>query len=368
MKRVLLIAGSALDGCPYMTTYMEVLRRNDIPFDFLFWNRILYDTNHLPDNYIPYNSLTLNSYPKWKKVYKIGEFASFARKQMKQKEYSFVVVCTIAHAVFLYPYLRSHYRGRYVFDIRDYSPLCKVPILSAIIERLVSHSAFTVLSSRGFLRWLPHGKALHYVISHNTTYKALSRQENVSCPVFPPKVVGLLSIGLLRDYESNSTVIKRLANHPCYKLQFSGVGIVEELRSVAASQNATNIVFTGWYRKSDEDQIVAKCDMMNNFCNRDIGGDSLMSNRFYHSVLFRKPMIVRRGSFQAEQASRYGLGVLLDDNDDFDEIIKQWWNEYDAERYDSGCRRFISDACSDLERFETALRNLYASPSPIDNK
>lgn len=368
MKRVLLIAGSALDGCPYMTTYMEVLRRNDIPFDFLFWNRILYDTNHLPDNYIPYNSLTLNSYPKWKKVYKIGEFASFARKQMKQKEYSFVVVCTIAHAVFLYPYLKSHYRGQYVFDIRDYSPLCKTPLLSFAIEKLVAYSAFTVLSSRGFLRWLPHGKSCHYIISHNTTFEALSKQKKALCPVAVPKVIGLLSIGLLRDFESNSVVISQLVNHPRYKLQFSGVGIVEELRNVASSQNASNIVFTGWYSKSDEAQIVARCDMLNNYCNPDIGGNSLMSNRFYHSVLFRKPMIVRKGSFQAEQVSNYGLGVLLDDNDDFDEKIMQWWNEYDAERYDSGCRKFISDVCSDLERFEGALRNLYASTSNIVHK
>ena len=168
-KKILLVSAAPVNYAPYIRSYMEVYERNGIDYDLLFWNRHMDATDGLPGNNIPYNNLTDDKYPYWRKVLKIWGFARFANRQMRKNDYAYVVVFTIAHVVFMYLTLKKHYKGRYIFDIRDHSPMCKVGVLRRIINHLIEHSAFTVVSSAGFLRWLPTGDKYHYVVAHNTT-------------------------------------------------------------------------------------------------------------------------------------------------------------------------------------------------------
>lgn len=175
MRKVLLLGDSPISMSPYIMSYIEVFERRNIPYELVYWNKTMEDVSKLPDNYIPYNHAHDNMMARWKKLFKIYGFARFAKKRLKQNDYSYVVVFTIAHAVFFYPLLEKEYKGRYVFDIRDHSPMCKVGVIRRILKKLIDNSAFTVLSSRGFLRWLPYVNEDKLVISHNTTIGSINR-------------------------------------------------------------------------------------------------------------------------------------------------------------------------------------------------
>ena len=54
-KKVLLISPASLAEAPYIKPYMNVLQKENIAFDLLFWNRKSEDTENLPSNYISYN-------------------------------------------------------------------------------------------------------------------------------------------------------------------------------------------------------------------------------------------------------------------------------------------------------------------------
>lgn len=53
--------------------------------------------------------------------------------------------------------------------------------------------------------------------------------------------------------------------------------------------------------------------------------DYLMSNRFYLSVTHGKPMIVNSKCTQADFVKKYNLGVIIDENDNIAEKIKDYW-------------------------------------------
>lgn len=183
LKKVLLIGDSPISMSPYILSYIEVFDKHNIPFELVYWNKTLEDVSQLPKEYIPYNLAHDNIIPGWKKFFKIFKFTRFVKQYIKSHNYAYIVTFTIAHSVFLYPLLERKYKGRYVFDIRDYSPLCRLSIINIIIKKLIQHSAFTVLSSRGFLRWLPNIEEKKIVISHNTTISAIESGVNFKIPI-----------------------------------------------------------------------------------------------------------------------------------------------------------------------------------------
>lgn len=365
MKKVLLIGDSPLSDSPYIRSYMEVLEQNNIPYDLLFWNRHLDGTEQLPENYIPYNRFTDNRYPFWKRLYNIWMFARFASKWMSKNDYVYVVVFTIAHAIFMYRALQNQYKKRYVFDVRDYSPLCKIGYFRRIVERLVKHSAFTVVSSIGFLKWLPQGDNYQYVVSHNTIKEMIDKYiaPNRSIQQISPNgSLSILTIGQIRDYEANVKLLNAFREEKQIRMVYAGSGIASDaLKSYVEQEHIKNALFTGRYKKEDEEKIVMSHDMINSYLNRDINSDTLMSNRFYLSVLMRKPIIANEGSFQSVLVRRYGLGIVLKECDDFMDKVSEWWKSFDADKYDEGCRKFLETVKSDIKSFQDKVVQLYTN-------
>lgn len=368
MKKVLLIGDSPIGDGPYVGSYIEILEKNNIPYDLLFWNRHLVKIDSLPSNYIPYNCYTDIRYPSWRRVLKIIGFTRFAKRQMIKTDYAFIVVFTIAYTVFLNKALLKYYGGRYIFDIRDYSPIYGMKVFHNVVNKLIENSSLTVVSSAGFLKWLPRGDRYRYQVAHNTNLRMIKDYYEKRGEVFPSTddIISILTIGQIRDFEANSILLDRLKNIRRFKMVFSGVGVSSDsLKEYTVKNNIENAFFTGRYNKSDEVRIVSSHHMVNVFLNRDLNSDTLMTNRFYLSVLLRKPMISNEGSFQSELIKKYGLGVTLNEGDSFVDVIDEWWRNFNRESYEKGCHAFIERLKFDMESFENNIVRLYSKNDSI---
>lgn len=359
MKKVLLIGDSPLGDSPYIRSYIEVMEQNNIPYDLLFWNRHLDKTEQLPGNYILYNRYTDNKYPYWKRLWNIWGFARFASRWMSKNDYAYVVVFTIAHAVFMSHTLQKKYNKNYVLDVRDYSPLCEIEYFRKRLERIIDNSAYTVVSSAGFLRWLPNSGAYRYVVAHNTTKSMLDTYIDAGCVTTIPSggsELRILTIGQISYYDSQECFVNHFANCDGVTLSFVGAGPASEpLRRYVSEKEIKNVSFAGRYEKKDEVSIVKPYHMINIWLKHSLNADSCMANRFYLSVQLRKPMIVTKDSHQGKLCERYGLGVVLDENDDFAEKIRSWWSRYDAQQYEEGCKAFMKSVDEDMGKFEKEL-------------
>ncbi len=358
MRKVLIIGDSPLRDSPYIRSYIEAMEQNDIPYDLLFWNRHLDSTEQLPENHIPYNRFTDNKFPFWKRLYNIRQFACYASKWMGRNNYAYVVVFTIAHAIFMSRTLQKNFKNKYIFDIRDYSPLCNVGFFRGIVKRIIDNAAFTVISSAGFLRWLPKS-GTRYVVAHNTTESMVNSYLDTGINRIMQPVeteVKVLTIGQISYYDSQVCFVNHLANHEEVSLSFVGAGPASEpLKKYVQESGIRNVSFSGRYEKKDEISIAEPFHMINIWLKHSLNADSCMANRFYLSVLLRKPMIVARGSHQGDLCERYGLGVVLDENDIFAEKIRSWWSCFDAQRYEDGCKAFLKSVGEDMVRFEKNL-------------
>ena len=285
-----------------------------------------------------------------RKIYDYFRYSRFVRRILKQSDYSQIVVFTIANAVFLSYYLLSYYKKKYIFDIRDYSPLVKYTV--PIIRRLLNNSALNCFSSPGFRSWLP---ACDYVICHNARRKFLD-EDIVNARDIDVENVKVLTIGQLRNFITNKMLMDHLGNKSRITIQFSGMGIAYDLlKKYEVKKMYNNVKFTGYYPKKEEFSIVDGCDFMNIILPDDTLSRYLISNRFYLSLLRRKPMIVSSGGIQAEYVKEYDLGIIISSEDDIYSKIMIYARSFDPIQFQKNCDRFLEMVRSDMQIFSRSV-------------
>lgn len=360
MKNVLLIGAASLRVSPYINNYINLLKKNKISYDLVCWNRDKEEKHFSMENYYAYNNPVNKKVKQWKKAFYLMKYSRFVIKHLRTHQYEKIVVFTIVNSLFLQSFLRKYYQGRYIVDIRDYSPVCKVSFIKNKLKKLIYFSSNTVISSAGFLKWLPiEGVEKKIVVAHNIAFdKVKSFWDVVGGETVQQNhfTIRILTIGQIRDFTANATLIRKLNNHSSFHLLFCGVGPASnELQLFANEMKSQNVTFTGRYEKADEDAIVRECDMINIFFDHGINSDTLMSNRFYLSVLHRKPMIVTSKTYQAELVSEFNLGVVLESQDDFCSKIEEYWQSFDKEEYERGCRKFLKLVEIDMNLFQKTV-------------
>ena len=355
VQKLLFIIPALPDYVPYVYNYFKIAEDVGKEYDVVCWNRRGMEAV-LPANYIVYNHPTKDSYPTLKKLREIYIFSRFVRKSIRGRKYDAVFTYTIADTLFFGFWLPRCYKGRYVFDIRDYSPLISNRFTGWIIKRLLGASAMNVISSDGFRKWLPKG--FDYTVCHNTDLEKVRESIHNYELRQQDGTIRLLTIGNLRNADANQSVIDALANREGIELQFAGGGVSDKLQLHCKENNIKNVHFSGRYRKEDEDSLVQQCDMMNIMLPHDAVSDHLMSNRFYLSVRFRKPMVVNDNCFQAEVVRHYRLGLVASADSSLCEKIITYYYHLDWEQYNENCVKYLHDVCDELDIFKKRVENL----------
>lgn len=355
-NKLLFIIPARPEMVPYVYNYINIANDCGRKYDIVCWDRRGEGREMFPNNYFVYYHPTSDRYSSFKKLKEIYGFYRFVRRSIKGDKYAAVFTFTISDSLFFAPWLTRCYKGKYVFDIRDYSPMATSKFTRWLVKRLLRFSAINVISSEGFLRWLPKG--FNYTVCHNTDLEKVRQ----SIGIFERRDgadgrIRILTIGNLRNPDANQMVIDSLANKNDIELRFAGSSAKTGayLQDYCKENKIENVFFTGRYNKEDEDDIVRNHDMVNIMLPHDKISDYLMSNRFYLSARLRKPMIVNEGSFQAEQVKKYGLGLVISNDCDMYMGIKDYWEKLDWVDYNNRCIQFLKDVCKDLNQFNYAV-------------
>lgn len=356
-QRILFILPALPDFVPYVYNYFKIAGECGRDYDVVCWNRRGDKEISLPQNYTVYNHPTSDKYSTLHKLREIYGFYRFVKGSIRGNEYHAVFTYTIADSIFFTPWLTRHYRGRYVFDIRDYSPMIDHGLTRWIIKQLLRYSAVNVISSEGFLRWLPKG--FDYTVCHNTDLDKVRQSIENNERKESDSILHVLTIGALRNTDANLEVIQALSNYDGVQLDFVGDGgAVPALKQYCEENEITNVSFHGRYRKNEEDGFVRQCDVMNIVLPHDPVADYLMSNRFYLSVRMRKPMVVNEGCFQAEQVKKYGLGLVSNDRGVLYRELMDYWKKLDWSQYNENCVHFLKDVIKDLDIFKRRINQV----------
>lgn len=355
-KKIALICGAALKDAPYVSYYTDFFKGEGIPFDLYFWNRNGDDYSYIPDNYTQYDkSSSLYSNPL-KKLFDAYFYARFVKKHLKKEKYCGYVCFGIITPFFLCRFLMGSHK-HYIVDIRDYSPYLKIKIISKRIDALIRKSYTTCISSPGFRRWLAESNK--YMVFHNCGFNYFESYDR--CRERFGKKIEILTIGQIRDYESNTILIKDLANKSDFCLKFSGKGAHSlNIAKYAEDNHVYNFEYTGAYKKEEEQSIAMQCDMINSVFMHDVNSDSLLTNRLYLALKNGKPLIVSENCFQADIVNTYHLGAIIDMKKNIFDQLTYYCQSFDINQYNKGQSDFIDTVKADIEGIKNKLKCFYS--------
>ena len=349
MKAAIIILGNQW-VCPYVNTYRRIFDKLGCSYDVILWDRDGSDASAS----IKYSSGKANLDNPVVKAWHYVRYADFIKKTVSRNGYDRLVVSGPHLAILLSGILRRRYKGRYVIDYRDISVEQHL-LLGGVYSKVLESSFCNVISSPGFKDYLP--REYDYLVSHNFDYNVACSVLKDSLPLWKAgPVIDVLTIGYIRNYDSNVRIIQALGGDSGYRLKFVGRGdAAPALESYARANGLDNVEFSGFYEKKDEAMIVGACDFINIFFPNDVVHSAIMSNRFYLALIHKKPVIVTEGSVQAAFVKEYGLGVVTDGGEGLSDEIERYLSSFDYAEFCNKCNELLAVFVKEHQALERAL-------------
>ncbi|MBE6305418.1 MAG: glycosyltransferase family 4 protein [Bacteroidales bacterium] len=334
---------------PFIKIYTQILDECDCQYDIISWNR---DGTDKP-NGIQFNELQIISGSRFKKVAPYLRYIKFVKHTIRNNKYDKLIIFGPQIAIPLCGFLSIKYKKKYIFDYRDFS-IDQYSVLKPIFKHVLTNSAVNMVSSPGYIQCLP--KRIQYIISHNFDIAAVKQaiasevieSKNTSNPI------EVLTIGSIRNFSSNSLVIKALSNKSNFKMQFVGKGLAaDQLKTYAHQIGTSNIIFTGYYPKEQEPEYIKKCSFLNIFCPNILSHSTLLSNRFYLGLIYKRPMIVSANSIQGDYCEKYNLGISVTNINKLSEELESWYNTMNYTEFSKRCNKLLEEFIDDYDTFKS---------------
>lgn len=348
-KDCLIVGMFSKDEAPYAQHYMDMLESQGSSFDVIYFDRY---GSHGPvgANEIVFSRYCPTGGSKASKILTMMEYARFIRRVLRAGHYQYVIVLTTLPAIFLNDILHKDYQGNYILDIRDYT-YEHAALFRRIEERLIAESFATVLSSRGFLDFLPqHGD---YVFTHNIPH-SFERFEVTDPGLQDELCIGY--VGSIRYEEENAALVRQFSTSQRFALgywgtQAKGCDLENKCKGVS------NVSFHGPYSNDEKKEIYRDIDIINSIYGiQSRETTTAVPNRFYDAAIYGKPILVSKGTFLADLVVEYGLGIPVDVfDDDVPALLSSHLESFDEREFDAACKRLLDDVERDLRDYREVV-------------
>lgn len=346
--RLGLLVPTNLWFCPYVNIYTTLLDQYEVAYDLIYWNR---------DLKADAQGITFNKEigsGKLEKLLGYWQYSKFLKKIIKKNRYDKLIVFSSQIGIFLASFLRKHYKNRYIFDFRDLS-IEQMRIFRTPFDMLLENGYSNVISSPRFKQYLPN---IEYLVSHNFMIEDVKEAVDTKVGKYEATPIKILTIGGIRDFESNSKIIDAIGNKEKFLLQFIGKGPSKEsLEEYAKESNVENIQFKGYYEKKEEPSYIIDSTFLNIYYPDVITHKTALSNRFYNSLIYRRPMIVTKGQIQGDYAEKYGVGIAIENTEGLTEKLENWIKEVDFQEYENRCVELLKQFVEDYNIFEQTIKD-----------
>ena len=184
--------------------------------------------------------------------YMFGRFVAYI---LEGREFDKIVCFGLQTAFFVRKFLLGKYAGKFILDVRDHNIIARFYNFSSIVSR----SSYAVVSSLGYLSWLPSSEK--YLLNHNAKFKDLSLCAKVLAYNSDEKIK-ISSIGALRDLKININFIRSISSNELFYLNYHGKGDVNtQLENSVLGVDFVKL--TGFYQKEQEGELYILSDMIN---------------------------------------------------------------------------------------------------------
>lgn len=353
MKDICIIAPSSIRLMPYLRCYEAVLHGTGISYDVVYWDRYQHsDTRDSGFAFVRDGTA--------QGVRLIPGYLAYRRhivRHLRSNSYKMYIVFTTQLGVLLFDILR---KSSYILDIRDYSHE-NWRVYRYAEKRIIRNAMQVSISSPGFREWLPQG--IDYTLSHNLSFEQLRSTCDGGRP-FNPSTQVLSYIGMINYYDANIKVIEALRNQRGVSIRYVGEGGCQpELQRYCRVNDVQNVSFLGRFRPEEKRSFY----LDTNFVLCCYGSDSnvvrsLLPNRLYESCLYKRPIVVNRGTYLSEVVRSRQIGVVVDlgDLSGATDALREYYDETFFDEYSRRCDEYLASVESDMKVFENRTREVIA--------
>lgn len=318
------------------------MREMSIEYDVILWSRRNAQFEQ-SDNHYVFKSQTKKS--RLSKIIPFIKWRHFCLKILKHKKYDKLIILTTIPGVLLSWQLFRRYKGKYIFDIRDFT-YENIRIFSYIVSKLVEFSAFTTISSPKFKSWLKASDKI--LVTHNILNEGM-KSEIVQ---IPKDKIRIGFLGGLRYYNENVLLINQVKNDSRIELHYIGKKHPgKDLELFCKLNSIKNVMFFPPYNNEDKPKLYKNIDFINSiYGSKSLEVSTALPNKLYDCVLYKKPIIVSTGTYLAEVVDMFFLGFSIDiEREDFIDKLNEYVINFDEEKFIFGCEKYMNQVMSEEE-------------------
>ena len=338
--KVLIVGFHPHGHVPYVANYENAMKKDGIDFDAVYWDRFENRELEKCDNeYTIHIKCSLGG-NRLKKIIPMLKYRNIVKDLINKYTYDKIIVLSTLPAVLLNDILLDKYRDNYILDIRDYT-YEKYSFYKNIVMKLISNSYFTGISSKGFLRFLDFHKKIVY--THNITNE---NAEVTNCTAIDfTKKINIGFVGGVRYFNENSALFSKL-DHDKFILSYIGYRHADcNLEDYCKYKKIANVIFKGKFNNIDKPMIYKDIDIINSlYGDFSLEVTTAIPNRLYDALLYKKPILVSKGTYLSEVVEEKGIGLAIDVfNDDVNKLLIKYIESIDYEMFLIKCRSYIEE-------------------------
>lgn len=350
---VLIAAFTTERYMPYWEKYRMALEKNNCTYDIILMDRDS-DKGIRKVKNVYYYSYKMPIEKKiWSKFLPYLGYKKFAEKVLNQNSYDSIIFLTTAPAVLLFSSYIKKYRKKYVLDYRDYTFEGIRPYQS-LVKKIVSYSFATFISSAGFKRYVGDGD--NVFLTHN-----ISNYIGDDAPVSFYNKEGKIRIGFIgciRYFDINSKLIDIFANSDRHEMIYIGTSYSDcDLKKYCEENKISNVYFQGMFDNCKKKEFYEDITFINAvYSLHSPEVRYAVPNRLYDAAIYKKPIIVSKGTYLEEIVKKYLIGISIDIyKDDVVEIMDEYIRHFNASLFLDGCNSFLKDVWEDEKRWHLIM-------------
>lgn len=354
--RYLIVTYDDYFNIPYIQYYEKCLKQHNQQYDIVLWNRSGQKVD-LPNAYV-YSGKDHHS--KLGKIIPFLSWRKFVLRLMKKQRYDRLIILTTMPAVLLADQLLWKYRNRFWFDVRDFT-YENIPFYKKLTGKLVHAASAVSISSPAFRSFLPESN--HIYLTHNISNQDAAEEK---CSLNPnQKPVNIGFVGGIQFAEQNQLLLKQFANHSGYRLKYVGKAHLGcDLPPFCIEHGIENVDFAPAFTNEQKPEIYRDIQLINCvYGNNNPVVRLLLPNRLYDCVLFKKPMLVSKGTYLEEVVEKYQLGIAVDaEAENVVLAVDEYLKKFDRVQFENGCQLFLKTVEHEIEEYNCVLQQFCQDP------
>lgn len=347
--RYLIITYDDYFNIPYIQYYERFLKEQNQPYDIVLWNRSSKPVD-IPNAYV---FSAKDRKIKLGKILPFLKWRRFVLKILNKTQYDRLIILTTMPAVLLADKLLGEYRNRFWFDIRDFT-YENISFYKKVVEKLVYAATAVSISSPAFRSFLPDSDNIF--LTHNISNEDAAEKQCTLDTSRRPLNIGF--VGGVQFVTQNQQLLRQFANNPRYSLKYVGKAHLGcDLQPFCEKNNIRNVEFQGPFNNNQKPEIYRGIHLINCVygCNTPVVR-LLLPNRLYDCVLFKKPILVSKGTYLANVVAEYHLGLSVDvESEDVVRAVEAYLAAFDHAKFDHGCQMFLENVREEIRQYKEAL-------------